>query len=95
MTMIDVDLLVRDAAGVVHRANPLGVAHGRCLGCALPFPCPSVAAGEQLVLGVDLAACRCGGVHEPREHAVRCHCGRSTFDFHALCEAHEHEVLTL
>lgn len=42
------ELIVRDGYGIVHERNPLG---GRaCLGCALPFPCPTALGGEQLQL---------------------------------------------
>lgn len=46
----DEELVVRDELGQVHRRNPLG-GHA-CLGCALPFPCPTAVGGEQLAMEV-------------------------------------------
>lgn len=37
--------------GRVHERNPLGEGHA-CLVCALPFPCPTAAGGEQLLFEV-------------------------------------------
>lgn len=44
------ELVVRDDLGRVHERNPLGGT--ACLGCALPFPCPTALGGEQLQLEV-------------------------------------------
>lgn len=74
---------VRDGFGQVHEPNPLGA--GACLACALPFPCPTAAGGEQLTL--ELAPCsQCRRVHQPRERHVPCrHCTRPTADHHRVC----------
>lgn len=41
---------VRDTSGRVHQRNPLGEG-SVCLACAITYPCPTAAGGEQLQLG--------------------------------------------